>query len=37
MKQLLGLVNARGVSVHEVNVCMSLGKFVPSGRLLEIL
>jgi hypothetical protein len=37
MKQLLGLKNARWVSVHEVNVRLSLGKLVPLGRLQEVL
>jgi hypothetical protein len=29
--------NARWVSVHEVDVCISLGKIVPLGRLHEFL
>jgi hypothetical protein len=37
MKQLLGLRNARWVSVHEVDVRLSLDKLVPMGRLQEIL
>jgi hypothetical protein len=37
MKQFLGLGNARCVSVHEVDVRLSLGKLVPLGRLQEIL
>jgi hypothetical protein len=35
LKQLKGIMNK--VSVHEVNVRMTLGKFVPLGRLQEIL
>jgi hypothetical protein len=35
--QLLGLRNARCMSVREVDVRLSLGKFVPLGRLQEIL
>jgi hypothetical protein len=30
-------MNAHWVSVHEVNVRLSLGKLVPLGRLQEIL
>jgi hypothetical protein len=37
LKHLLGLRNARWVSVHEVDVRMSLGKRVPLRRLQEIL
>jgi hypothetical protein len=37
LKELLGLRNARWVSVHEVGVRLSLGKLVPLGRLQEIL
>jgi hypothetical protein len=33
----MGLRNARWVSVHEVDVRLSLGKSVPLGRLQEIL
>jgi hypothetical protein len=33
----MGLMNARWLSVHEVNVRLSLGKLVPLGRLQEIL
>jgi hypothetical protein len=36
-KQLLGLENARLVSVHELVVRMSLGKRVPLERLPKIL
>jgi hypothetical protein len=34
---LLGLMNARWVSVHEVDVRLSFSKLVPLGRLQEIL
>jgi hypothetical protein len=37
LKQLLGLKNARWISAHEVNVCMSLDRHVPLGRLQEFL
>jgi hypothetical protein len=37
MKHLLGLRHARWVSVHEVDVRLTLGKLVPLGRLQEIL
>jgi hypothetical protein len=37
LKQLLGLRNARWVSVHKVDVRLSLGKLVPLGRFQEIL
>jgi hypothetical protein len=37
LKQLLGLRNARWVSVHKVDVHLSLGKLVPLGRLQEIV
>jgi hypothetical protein len=37
MKLLLGLMNARMMSVHEVDVRMSMGIRVPSGCLLESL
>jgi hypothetical protein len=37
MKQLLCLINARWVSVHEVDVRLSLGKLVPLERLQEFL
>jgi hypothetical protein len=37
MKPLPGLRDARWVSVHEVNVRLSLGKLVPIGRLQEIM
>jgi hypothetical protein len=30
-------MNARSVSVHEVDVRLSIGKLVPLGRLQEIL
>jgi hypothetical protein len=33
----MGLMNARLVSVHKVDVRLSLGKLVPLGRLQEIL
>jgi hypothetical protein len=33
----MGLMNARRVSVHKVNVRMSLGKLAPLGRLQEFL
>ena len=36
LKQLLGLKNARWVSVHEVDVRLSFGKLVPLRRLQEI-
>jgi hypothetical protein len=36
-KQLLGLMNARWISVHEVEVRLSLGKIVPLGRRPKIL
>jgi hypothetical protein len=36
VKQLLGLMNARWMSVHEVDVRLSFGKRVPLGRLREI-
>jgi hypothetical protein len=34
LKQLLGLENARWMSVHEVVVRLTLGKRVPLGRLV---
>jgi hypothetical protein len=37
LKQLLGIKNARRVSVHEVDVRMIHGKLVPSGCLQEFL
>jgi hypothetical protein len=37
LKQLHGLRNAHRVSVHEVDVRMSLGKYVPLGRLQELV
>jgi hypothetical protein len=37
LRPILGLVNARWVSVREVVVRLSLGKRVPLGRLQKIL
>jgi hypothetical protein len=37
LKRLLGLMDVRWISVHEVDVRFSLGKRVPLGRLQEIL
>jgi hypothetical protein len=37
LKQLMGLRNARWMSVHEVVVRLSLDKRVPLGRLQEIM
>jgi hypothetical protein len=37
MKHLLGLKDARWMSVHQVNVRLSLAKRVPLGRLQEFL
>jgi hypothetical protein len=37
LKQILGLKDARWMSVHEVDVRNSLGNGAPLGRLKEIL
>jgi hypothetical protein len=37
LKHLLGLANARWVSLHEVVVRLGLGKRVPLGRLHKVL